>query len=180
MPHLVNELYSIHTETILTLYCTICSTDILNEIYYTIWAPRYNHGLTLILSWISNHTSNNVWDEITCEAWISNYMPDVTKPLPEPSWLIVSEVLWHSPEGSSTGYNPDISPIDAFQNHAIKITTTSPRDQWVNSNLAKAQLKYNSCLTELVLTSMAKLAIGISEQGPLLLTSYEFNPSIDK
>ena len=29
------------------------------------WGPFYNHGLTLIPAWISNHMSRKVWDEIT-------------------------------------------------------------------------------------------------------------------
>ena len=38
-------------------------------------------------------------------------------------WLISREVSWHSPEGNFKGNAPDMS---------LKITTASPRVQWVN------------------------------------------------
>ena len=41
-----------------------------------LWAPFYQHGLTLILAWISNYIHYKLWDEITypflnfnCNRW---------------------------------------------------------------------------------------------------------------
>ena len=64
-------------------------------------------------------------------------------------WLIISEVLWHSPEGiftgnargnasdmwhshesNFTGNAPDICVGYEFKNNLFKITSTPPRGQW--------------------------------------------------
>ena len=47
------------------------STDIETDctwvgwVFHVTWGPFYQHGLTFILTWISNHTHREVWDEIT-------------------------------------------------------------------------------------------------------------------
>ena len=50
------------------------------------------------------------------------------------SWLIICKVLWHSPRGNLVK-NAHIYPWFGFENYWLKITVTSPRGQWVNSNL---------------------------------------------
>ena len=50
-------------------------------------------------------------------------------------WLIISEVLWHSPEGNFAGNAPDIYHRHDFENDKFKITAASPRDQWVKKAL---------------------------------------------
>ena len=47
-------------------------------------------------------------------------------------WLLNSEVLWHSPEGSFTGNAQDIYPWYEIENYWFKITVPSPRGQWVD------------------------------------------------
>ena len=37
-------------------------------------------------------------------------VPDSTNPLPGPMLPIANEVLWHSSEGNSIGYDQDMSP----------------------------------------------------------------------
>ena len=46
-------------------------------------------------------------------------------------WLIVGEVLWHSPEGNFTWNAQDIYPWREFEKYQFQITSASPRDQWV-------------------------------------------------
>ena len=46
--------------------------------------------------------------------------------------LLISRVLWHSPENNFTGSGPDTTLYDEFENYIFKNITTSPRDQWVN------------------------------------------------
>ena len=54
-----------------------------------IWGPFYQHGLTLISAWISNHMPSKKWDEITYPfpnfnsatvevwVWINNFIPRI-------------------------------------------------------------------------------------------------------
>ena len=48
-------------------------------------------------------------------------------------WLIISEVLWHSPVGNFTWIAEDLYPWREFKNYLFKITSTSPKGQWVNA-----------------------------------------------
>ena len=48
-------------------------------------------------------------------------------------WLIISEVLCHSPEGNFKWKDQDIHPWYRFENDQFNITTAYPRDQWVNT-----------------------------------------------
>ena len=48
-------------------------------------------------------------------------------------WLIIVEVLWHSPEGNFTGNAHNIHPWYVFENDWFWITAASPSDQWVNA-----------------------------------------------
>ena len=58
--------------------------------------------------------------------------------LPTPShylnqcWLIISGVLWHLPESNFTASGQATILYNEFKNYTseIRITTTSPRDQW--------------------------------------------------
>ena len=47
-------------------------------------------------------------------------------------WLLITEVLWHSPEGNFTGNAQDtcISPQNELKNYQFKFTATSPRGHW--------------------------------------------------
>ena len=47
-------------------------------------------------------------------------------------WLIISEVLWHSPESNFTGNALDICPWYVFENYLSRITAASHRGKWVN------------------------------------------------
>ena len=46
-------------------------------------------------------------------------------------WLIMSEFLWHSPEGNFARNAQDIYPSYEIEIYKFKITATSPRGQWV-------------------------------------------------
>ena len=46
-------------------------------------------------------------------------------------WHIISEVLWHSPEGKFSGNTQDTYPWYEFVNNSLKITAASPRNQRV-------------------------------------------------
>ena len=70
------------------------------------------------------------------ENWVNigsgnGLLPDGTKPLLNQCWLIIGEVLWHSPEGNFTWNAQDIYPWRELENYWFKITSASPRDQWV-------------------------------------------------
>ena len=45
-------------------------------------------------------------------------------------WLIISGVLWLSPESHFTWYAQDSYLWNKFENYWFKITNTPPRDQW--------------------------------------------------
>ena len=51
-------------------------------------------------------------------------------------WLIIRGVLWHSPDGSFTRYGQDICSWYEFGNYKFKISTASPRGQWVKQKTA--------------------------------------------
>ena len=46
-------------------------------------------------------------------------------------WLIISEVLWHSPENNFTAIVQSIILYNKFENYTFKIIVTFPRGQWV-------------------------------------------------
>ena len=56
---------------------------------------------------------------------------DGSTPLPKQRLLIISEVLWHSPEGNCIGNTQDTYPWYEFENYLFKIMGTSPTGQWV-------------------------------------------------
>ena len=47
-------------------------------------------------------------------------------------WLIISKVKWHSYESIIIRRSEDTSHWNKIENCIFKITTRSPRDQWVN------------------------------------------------
>ena len=47
-------------------------------------------------------------------------------------WLIISEVLWHSPEGNFIGNYQDIYSRYEFENYLFTITATSPKGPCIN------------------------------------------------
>ena len=85
----------------------------------------YQHGLTVISAWISNHIHYNVWDEITypfpnfngCTVevweWISNFIPHIGHGLLIHVWIIAVEqcALLH---GNPT--NLCVKPLQNFIN----------------------------------------------------------------
>ena len=48
-------------------------------------------------------------------------------------WLIINEILWHSPEDNFTGNVQDIYPWYVCENYWFESTVASPRDHWVNT-----------------------------------------------
>ena len=62
-------------------------------------------------------------------------LPDGTKPLPEPMLTYhLSEVQWQSPEGNLTRDTSAISCWKQLENYLDKMSSKSPRVQWVNSS----------------------------------------------
>ena len=51
----------------------------------------------------------------------------------EQSWLIISEVQWHSYQGNFTRGASTISHQNPFENYISKISFKFPRGQWVNT-----------------------------------------------
>ena len=47
-------------------------------------------------------------------------------------WLLISEVLWHSPQGKFTVRNLPNILLNELENSTFKISAISPRGQWVN------------------------------------------------
>ena len=70
---------------------TTLNSNVTASNFHEICGPVYQHGITSLTAWISNHMPNKVWDEITypfpnfngsnVEVWefISNIMPHVIK-----------------------------------------------------------------------------------------------------
>ena len=54
-------------------------------------------------------------------------------------WLLISEVLWHSPKSNLTVSAQATILYNEFENYTFKITAISPRGQWVKS---VSQLSY--------------------------------------
>ena len=48
-------------------------------------------------------------------------------------WFIINCILWQLPDNNLTGNAQDITPWNKFEHHNLKITHTSPMEQWVNS-----------------------------------------------
>ena len=98
---------------------------------YCILAPADFHHI-----FNSLRPSDAIWRQRT-ESTLANVMACC---LMAPShylnqcWLIISEVLWYSPEGNFTWNAQDIYPWCEFENNWFKITSTSPRDQWVKDH----------------------------------------------
>ena len=63
-------------------------------------------------------------------------------------WLLISEVLWHSPERNFTASTQATILYNEFVNYSFEITATSPRGQWVNELIHSSYLLYTaSCLS---------------------------------
>ena len=81
------------------------------------------------------------------QIWINigsrnGFLPDDTMPLPEPM-LIPHQS--HLPEGNFTASAEAIILYNEYENSTFKITTTSPRDKWVEADtLRKCCLVYKS------------------------------------
>ena len=94
--HLYNDLPQTHNydnHKLITTRKSRYSWQTIHYMYVYIYrysnAPFYYNGLTLILPWLSNHTSAKVWDEIiypfanfsgcTVEVWelIGNFIPHI-------------------------------------------------------------------------------------------------------
>ena len=72
-------------------------------------------------------------------------------------WLIISEVMWHSPEGNSTVNAQDIYPWYEFEYCKFNITVTFPIGQWVNNfsqgcqqHCTFCRISTRSCLTSYI------------------------------
>ena len=50
-------------------------------------------------------------------------------------WLIMNLMLWHPPENNFIGISQNINSTNEFENYNFKITTVSPRVQWVNDTV---------------------------------------------
>ena len=49
-------------------------------------------------------------------------------------WILISEVLWHSPSSNFLTASAQATVLhNEFENYTFEITAPSPRDQWVNS-----------------------------------------------
>ena len=53
-------------------------------------------------------------------------------------WLIIKGVLWHSPESNVMKRAQELDLYNVFRDCTFKITTTSPRGQWVNCVIFRA------------------------------------------
>ena len=47
-------------------------------------------------------------------------------------WLIINEVMWHSPENNFARSALEFNPYHVFRDQTFEITTTSPKSQWIN------------------------------------------------
>ena len=72
------------------------------------------------------------------EIWVTiglanDCLPDGNKPLLISYWLLISAVLWHSPQRNYGVSTQTTILYNEFENHIFKITATSPRGRWANS-----------------------------------------------
>ena len=51
---------------------------------------------------------------------------------PNQCWIIIKGVLWHRPESNFSRSAYELNPWHAIASYTSKITTTSPRGQWLN------------------------------------------------
>ena len=56
-------------------------------------------------------------------------------------WLLICEVLWHSPESDFILSASIATLYDDFENYTFKITATSHRNQWIKTYLLKIEDK---------------------------------------
>ena len=61
-------------------------------------------------------------------------LPAGTTLLPEPIWLAVSKVVWHSFQGNVCLNAQDINPRVLFEIYTFKINATFPWGWWVNKH----------------------------------------------
>ena len=73
--------------------------------------------------WIQSSVSTLVHVMACCLTAPSHYLKQC--------WLLINEVLWHSPKGNFIGSAQDICPRYEFENYKFNITTSSTRGQRV-------------------------------------------------
>ena len=71
-------------------------------------------------------------------------------------WLIISEVLWHSPENNFTAIVQSIILYNKFENYTFKIIVTFPRGQWVEylAVFGKGELQIDGSVQDCAVTLM--------------------------
>ena len=62
-------------------------------------------------------------------------------------WLLMSGVLWHSPESNFTTLVTNL--CSAFGTYTCRIAITSPRSQWVNIGITETATIHCNCITRL-------------------------------
>ena len=143
------QLREIHTKITLSWAHILFATRVhsLCYIYITMYLwTRWHHSNWLTGAHKIEHKSitstvNSLWpsDAIWCHRTWATLIQVMAWCLTAPShylnqcWLIINEVLRHSPQGSSTGNAQDIYRSYEFENYYSKIRATSPRGQWFKS-----------------------------------------------
>ena len=82
----------------------------------TIWCHRSGSTLAQVMAW--------------CLTAASHYLNQY--------WLIISEVLWHSPKNNFTGSYQAAVLYNEFENCTFEITTSSPRaNVWISTTMTR-------------------------------------------
>ena len=113
--------------------------DLLNEFqnvldviqpWCSTWHIKCKCGTVIILLW----PSDAIWQHRTGTTLAQIMAWCLTALMPNhylnQCWVLISGVLWHSPEIIFTASFQAIIPYNEFENYTVKITATSPRGWW--------------------------------------------------
>ena len=119
-------------QLLLCILCTIsCCNRAVSQIPQCISYPTIHHSehrhAHFCSEWcIVGKRTGTLWNLLMHQPYFNSLW------LVNQCWLIIWEVLWHSPEGNLTGNAQDIYPWYEFENYWSKDYNSIPRGQWVN------------------------------------------------
>ena len=93
---------------------------------------------------------NSLWpSDAICRHWSQSTLTQVmacclTAPsdYPNQCWLLISEVLWHSPVSNFASSIQATIPYNEFENYTFKINAASLRGQWVKELMFMIDIQY--------------------------------------
>ena len=71
-------------------------------------------------------------------------------------WLMISEVLWHSPDSNFTENTWDIYLWNEFEIYLFETVVKSPKGQWVNASGAENKILWRNLVNTMAADDLAK------------------------